>query len=251
MAAARNKPLRQVRERELVAATRALFDERGMQDAPIEEIARSVGIARGLIYRQLLLQGGALRAHGHRLPRRARASCSRPRSPAPSSRPRSSSGSPRPTPASASATPPFSTARWRSCTGPRAELQRDRLRVGLAAARPGDGELHRRSSPTCCAPAPRAATFAVDDPDYTANLLWTQTLGAMHLARIGVGVRRLAPGRPGPVHGRPRRDRPQLRRERPGDRRRHDRVASSHRRLGLATSASALLRTRFDARGRK
>src|SRR3954466_6176551 len=40
------------RERELVRATRALFDERGMQDAPIEEIARAVGIARGLIYRQ-------------------------------------------------------------------------------------------------------------------------------------------------------------------------------------------------------
>src|SRR3954466_16140222 len=44
--------LRRTRERDLVAATRALFDERGMQDAPIEEIARAVGIARGLIYRQ-------------------------------------------------------------------------------------------------------------------------------------------------------------------------------------------------------
>ena len=44
--------LRRSRERELVSATRALFDERGMQEAPIEEIARSVGIARGLIYRQ-------------------------------------------------------------------------------------------------------------------------------------------------------------------------------------------------------
>src|SRR5690348_12264060 len=44
--------LRRTRERDLVAATRALFDERGLQDAPIEEIARSVGIARGLIYRQ-------------------------------------------------------------------------------------------------------------------------------------------------------------------------------------------------------
>src|SRR5690349_11163695 len=42
---------RRVRERDLVVATRRLFDERGMQDAPIEEIARSVGIARGLIYR--------------------------------------------------------------------------------------------------------------------------------------------------------------------------------------------------------
>ncbi len=39
--------------------------------------------------------------------------------------------------------------------------------------------------------------FEISDPDYTANLLWTQTLGAMHLARIGVGVRRLGPGVPG------------------------------------------------------
>ncbi|MGH2987124.1 MAG: TetR/AcrR family transcriptional regulator, partial [Solirubrobacterales bacterium] len=43
--------LRRTRERDLVAATRALFDERGMQDAPIEEIAKAAGIARGLIYR--------------------------------------------------------------------------------------------------------------------------------------------------------------------------------------------------------
>src|SRR3954452_16764985 len=39
------------REQELVRAARALFDERGMQDAPVEEIARAAGIARGLIYR--------------------------------------------------------------------------------------------------------------------------------------------------------------------------------------------------------
>src|SRR3954470_17368771 len=42
---------RRERERDLVRATRALFDERGIQDAPIEEIARAVGIARGLVYR--------------------------------------------------------------------------------------------------------------------------------------------------------------------------------------------------------
>src|SRR5687768_18272507 len=51
MSNVRSQSLRQVRERDLVAATRRLFDERGMQDAPIEEIAREVGIARGLIYR--------------------------------------------------------------------------------------------------------------------------------------------------------------------------------------------------------
>src|SRR4051795_9536830 len=39
------------RERDLVRVTRALFDERGMQDAPVEDIARAAGIARGLVYR--------------------------------------------------------------------------------------------------------------------------------------------------------------------------------------------------------
>src|SRR3954452_3324875 len=43
--------LRRTREHDLVAATRALFDARGIQDAPIEAIARTVGIARGLVYR--------------------------------------------------------------------------------------------------------------------------------------------------------------------------------------------------------
>src|SRR3712207_1117257 len=50
--ASQTTPLRRTRERELVQATRALFDERGVLDAPIEEIANAVGIARGLIYRQ-------------------------------------------------------------------------------------------------------------------------------------------------------------------------------------------------------
>ena len=42
---------RRERERDIVDATRALFDERGLQDAPIEEIARAVGINKALIYR--------------------------------------------------------------------------------------------------------------------------------------------------------------------------------------------------------
>ncbi len=37
----------------------------------------------------------------------------------------------------------------------------------------------------------------VEDPDYLANVLWTETLGMMHLARIRVGVRLQAPGIPG------------------------------------------------------
>src|SRR3954465_11324786 len=52
MATPQPQALRETRERDLVRATRALFDERGTLEAPVEEIARAVGIARGLIYRQ-------------------------------------------------------------------------------------------------------------------------------------------------------------------------------------------------------
>jgi AcrR family transcriptional regulator len=38
--------------------------------------------------------------------------------------------------------------------------------------------------------------FEIEDPDYTANVLWTQTLGTMHLARIRVGIRQVAPDIP-------------------------------------------------------
>src|SRR5262245_18373974 len=47
---------RREREREIVEATRALFDERGVQDAPMEEIARAVGINKALIYRHFASQ---------------------------------------------------------------------------------------------------------------------------------------------------------------------------------------------------
>ncbi len=43
--------LRRARERKIVDATRALFDERGMQEARIGRIARRVGINKALIYR--------------------------------------------------------------------------------------------------------------------------------------------------------------------------------------------------------
>jgi AcrR family transcriptional regulator len=43
--------LRRARERRIVDATRALFDERGAQDAHIDHIARRVGINKALIYR--------------------------------------------------------------------------------------------------------------------------------------------------------------------------------------------------------
>lgn len=46
--------IRRAREHKIVDATRALFDERGRQDARIDRIARRVGINKALIYRHFV-----------------------------------------------------------------------------------------------------------------------------------------------------------------------------------------------------
>ena len=42
---------RRAREQEIIAATRGLFDARGVRDAQIEDIAKAVGINRAIVYR--------------------------------------------------------------------------------------------------------------------------------------------------------------------------------------------------------
>jgi AcrR family transcriptional regulator len=42
---------RREREARIIAATRELFDERGVRDAQIEDVARAVGVNRAIIYR--------------------------------------------------------------------------------------------------------------------------------------------------------------------------------------------------------
>jgi AcrR family transcriptional regulator len=192
--AATRTPLRQVRERELVAATRALFDQRGMQDAPIEEIAQEVGIARGLIYRHFSSKEElfvlTVTDYLGELAGFLEAAVSADRDPA---------------------------GQLERCTETYANYcQRYPafLDCSLALMQRPARELHEIVSESVwlrlgqgmarclssLAQALRAGgesgAFSIEDPDYMANLLWTQMLGAMHLARIGVGVRQLAPGVP-------------------------------------------------------
>jgi AcrR family transcriptional regulator len=186
--------LRRTREQDLVAATRALFDERGIQDAPIEEIARAVGIARGLVYRHFsskeelyvltvtdylreldgvledaAVPGGDPVAQLERWARAFAGFCER--------------------------YPAFLDCALSLMRRPARELhdmvsESVWLRLGLGIA-------------TCVNHVARllekgrdAGAFDVEDPDYTANVLWTQTLGTMHLARIHVGIKQAAPGIP-------------------------------------------------------
>jgi AcrR family transcriptional regulator len=186
--------MRRERERDLVRATRALFDERGMQDAPIEEIARAVGIARGLIYRHFSSKEelyvltvtdylaeldellGEATSPDHEPVAQLEAwahayvgFCLR--------------------------YPAFLDCALSLMHRPAGELREAlsdsvwlRLGQGIAGCVVHVSEILRAGA--------RDGTFAVDDPDYMANVLWTQILGATHLARIRVGVRQAAPGIP-------------------------------------------------------
>jgi AcrR family transcriptional regulator len=186
--------LRRVRERDLVAATRALFDERGMQEAPIEAIAKSVGIARGLVYRQfsskeelfvltvtdyldelagLLDEVRAAEAVPvGRLERYMEAYaefCRR--------------------------YPAFLDSALSLMHRPARELREMvsesvwlRLGQGMSRCITFLTDVLREGADS--------GDFAIEDPDYVANVLWTQVLGTMHLARVGVGMRQLAPGIP-------------------------------------------------------
>jgi AcrR family transcriptional regulator len=186
--------LRRTREHDLVAATRALFDERGIQDAPIEEIARTVGIARGLVYRHFSSKeelyvltvtdylreldgvlGDAIVAdagHADQLERWAGAFagfCQR--------------------------YPAFLDCALSLMRRPANEL-RDMVSESVWL-RLGQGIARCVNHVSRLLEQGRAAgVFAIEDPDYTANVLWTQTLGTMHLARIRVGIRQAAPGIP-------------------------------------------------------
>jgi AcrR family transcriptional regulator len=184
---------RRERERDIVAATRTLFDERGLQDAPIEEIAAAVGINKALIYRHFDskedLFVAAMISYLRELAERLEGV------------PRESS------PADQLADgwrrfvgyclehPAFVDCSVSLLRRPMSELEHSvsdgvLLRLGQAMA-----ECLGRLS-LILARGASQGDFAIDDADFTANLLYTQTLGAMHLARIGSGVRRTHGGAP-------------------------------------------------------
>jgi AcrR family transcriptional regulator len=178
---------RREREQAIAAATKELFDERGMREAQIDDVARAVGINKALIYRHFSskedlyvqtvllyleeLRGvlGEIEPEGDPLPRLLDCSaafvdyCLEH--------------------------PAFLDCCLALMQGPEREL-RETVSDGVVL------RLGRRMA-DCLAvfsdilrDGAEAGEFDVEDPDLMANFLYTATLGATHLPRVGVGVRR-------------------------------------------------------------
>lgn len=190
----RGADLRKARERELIAVTRRLFDERGVQEAPIEAIAKEAGIARGLIYRQfsskeelfVVTVSDYLRELAHELEAA-----------------RAEGGSPAEQLERGARTYSQFCVRYPAFLDCALSLMKqppDGLREVVSDERYlrlGQGMSRCVATvATTLHEGRNSGDFQIDDPDYLANLLWTQVLGAMHLARLGVGVKLPAPGIP-------------------------------------------------------
>ena len=185
---------RRERERDLVVATRSLFDARGGLDVPIEEIAQAVVIARGLIYRQFSskeeLYFLTVTDYLDELAAELRDAAGDSADPA-EKLARGVEAYAR----YCQRYPAFLDSALSLMKRPTRELQdivseAVWLRLGQAIVRCVErlAEVLREGA--------EDATFDVADPDYTANIVWTQVLGTMHLARMGVGIRQAAPGIP-------------------------------------------------------
>src|SRR5688572_9587226 len=173
---------RSERERDLVAATRALFDERGLQDAPMEEVARAVGINKALIYRVFASKEELFVLTVTHYLDELRESA------------------PEPHEGLMEALDRFTRFCLRYPVYLDCALSLMRRPADELRERVGEGTWLRlgASMSACLAPLARIlAEESVREPDFTANRIYTQVLGTMHLARIGIGVNEAAAGVPG------------------------------------------------------
>jgi AcrR family transcriptional regulator len=190
-AAAARRARRASREQTIVAATRTLFDQRGIQDARVEDIARAAGLNKALIYRAFSSKDEifVLTATSYLDELRAR------------------TGAVETIPDAASELRRVLTVFADFCITYPAFLD-----CGLSLLRRPALELRETLSDAAWFRVSRAVgrcvgavqrvleagvkqeVVEVDDPGFTAGRLLTQMMGSMHLARTGVSLREGAPG---------------------------------------------------------
>jgi AcrR family transcriptional regulator len=182
------------REQDIVDATRLLFDQRGMQDVPIDEIAREVGLSRALIYRHFSSKEElfilTVTRYLAELAQRLEVA---------------SAASDEPIPRLEAVTGTFADfaleyPAFLDCAISLLRRPSEVLRELVSDAvwiRLGQGMA---SCLGVCADVltdgREKGVFTVADADFVANHLWTVALGTMHLARSGVGVSRTPSGAP-------------------------------------------------------
>jgi AcrR family transcriptional regulator len=182
------------REQAIISATRALFDERGVRDAQIDDIARAVGINRAIIYRHftgkeelfaLTLEGYLDELAGHL--RKAD---------------------------DPGADPETRLRRLTAAFHVFGNSYPAFVDCALTLMRSTGSELFEEISEGAVFRLGRAIAgclghlvevleagnasgqFHIEDPHLLANTLYAQGLGAMQLARVGLLVKEAAPGTP-------------------------------------------------------
>lgn len=189
--AAARRARRASREQTIVTATRMLFDQRGIQDARVEDIARAAGLNKALIYRAFSSKDEifALTATSYLDELRARTDAIEPL--------------------------PDALAQLRQVLTVFADFcvtYPAFLDCGLSLLRRPAPELRETLSDAAWFRVSRAVgrcvgvvqrvleagieqeVVEVQDPGFTAGRLLTQMMGSMHLSRTGVSLREATPG---------------------------------------------------------
>ena len=185
---------RRVREKEIIAATRALFDAKGVRDAQIEDIANAVGINRAIVYRHFSgkeeLFALTLVSYLDELHEALRGA-DRPGAPA-SERLEALVG--------AFVDYGLAHPAFIDCAQALMRRRGDELLDEIS-----ESALFRlgRAISGCLAilqdalqAGVDAGTFTVEDPTLLANTLYASGLGALQLARVGILVTETTPGVP-------------------------------------------------------
>ena len=185
---------RRAREAEIVAATRRLFDESGLREAHIDDIARAVGVNRAIVYRHFTgkedLFALTMVSYLEELAGQLAAAAKRPRTP------ENRLTAVVTTFADfALAHPAFVDCAQALMRRPGNELldevsERALLKLG------GGMAACLRSLSTVIEEGVEAGDFDVADATLLANTLYASGLGALMLARSGLVIRESAPGVP-------------------------------------------------------